>query len=41
MFLQQVEIVALDGQEAAFEAAQCEVRQRVAGRRSTPSSPSR
>ena len=29
MFLQQVEIVVLDGQEAVFEAALCEVRQRV------------
>lgn len=29
MFLQQVAMVVLDGQETAFEAALCEVRQRV------------
>jgi heme-degrading monooxygenase HmoA len=29
MFLQHVEVIAADGQEAAFEAALCEVRQRV------------
>jgi heme-degrading monooxygenase HmoA len=29
MFLQQLEMVVADGQEAAFEAALCEARQRV------------
>ena len=29
MILEQVDVVVLDGQESAFEAAVCEVRQRV------------